>query len=159
MCRAGAFNLSYASLTSREALKALRELVTVDPVFWAEITQPRSRGTPPALTPQQAQSEDLEEVAIDIHGDDSEVPMIDVVAAHTQHPSMDLDRDRDDMLYVPGEEGGLMSTADAERTSTESVNGETVDASHVEGRGKRAKRPNVLYSSSFWLANDGSDEE
>ena len=85
--------------------------------------------------------------------------MIDVIAAHTQHPSMDLDRDCNDMLYVLGEEGGLMSTADAERTSTESVNGETVDASHVEGRCKCAKRPNVLYSSSFWLANDGSDEE
>ena len=42
MCQAGAFNLSYASLTSREALKALHELVTVDPVFWAEITQPCS---------------------------------------------------------------------------------------------------------------------
>jgi hypothetical protein len=146
-------------LAGHEASKALRKLVTVDPAFWAEITQPRSRGTPPALTPQQAQSEDLEEVAIDIHGDDSKVPMIDVVAAHTQHPSMDSDHDCNDMLYVPGEEGGLVSTADAERMSTESVNSEMVDASHVEGCGKHAKHPNVLNSSLFWLANDGSDEE
>jgi hypothetical protein len=35
-----------------------------------------------------------------------------------------------------------------------------VDVTHtVEGRGKRKKRANVLYSSKFWVANDGSDEE
>ena len=164
MCRAGAFNLSYTSLTSREASKALRELVTEDPTFWAEITQPRSRGgtpqhIPPALTFQQEQSEDLEEVALDIHGDDSKVPMTDVVFAHTQQSSR-VDCDDDDKLYVPGEGGGLVSTADAEGSSTEIVNGETVNAIQaIEGRGKRAKHANVLYSSTFWLANDGSDEE
>ena len=73
---------------------------------------------------------------------------------------MDSDCDRNDRLYVPGEDGGLESTADAEGASTESVKGETVDASHaIEGHGKRAKRANVLYNSAFWLANDGSDEE
>jgi hypothetical protein len=67
MCRAGAFNLSYASLTSHKALKALHKLVMVDPAFWAEITQPCSQGTPLALTMQQVQSENLKEVAIDVH--------------------------------------------------------------------------------------------
>ena len=140
MCRAGAFNLSYTSLTSRKASKALRGLVTEDPMFWAEITQPRSRGgtpqhVPPALTSQQEQSEDREEPALDIHGDDSEVPVMDVFA-HTQQSSQAMDCNND-RLYVPGEDGGLASTADAESSSTEFVKGETVDASQaIEGRGK-----------------------
>jgi hypothetical protein len=167
MCRAGDFNLSYTSLTSREALKALHELVTVDPMFWAEITQPRSQGSvpnhaPPTLTSLQEQTEDLEESAIDINGDDSEVPMTDVVSAHTQLECSDsMDCDDDDELYIPGEEGGLVSTADAECASLESVQGEVVDATQatqaVEGRGKCKKRANILYSSKFWVANDGSD--
>ena len=108
MCRAGEFNLSYTSLTSREASKALRELVTADPTFWAEITQPRSRGgvphhIPPKLTSHEEQLEDLEETPIDIHGDDSEVPMIDVISAHTNsfdRDSVDFDSDDADKLYI-----------------------------------------------------------
>ena len=166
MFRAGEFNLSYASLTSREASKALRELVTVDPTFWAEIMQPRSRGGVlhhllPTLTSQQEELEDLDESGIDIHGDDSEVPMADVISAHTQR-SDSMDCDDDDKLYIAGEEGGLVSTADAECALRESVNGETTDATlgsqAIEGRGKRKKRANVLYSSKFWVANDSSDE-
>ena len=163
MCRAGEFNLSYASLTSHEASKALCKLVTVDPMFWAEITQPCSQGgvphhAPPTLTSLQEQVEDLEESAIDIHGDDSEVPLTDVISVHTQLDSMDCDDN--DNLYILGEEGGLVSTADAESALLESVRDEVVDVTHtVEGRGKRKKRANVLYSSKFWVANDGSDEE
>jgi hypothetical protein len=166
MCRAGEFNLSYTSLTSREASKALRELVTVDPAFWAEITQSRSRGSIlPMLTSQQEALEDLEECAVDVHGDDSEVPMTDVISAHTQviEHADPMDHDNDDKLYIVGEEGGLVSIADAESTTMESVNGETTDATRasqaVEGRGKRKKCANVLYSSKFWVANDGSDED
>jgi hypothetical protein len=141
MCRAGEFNLSYASLTSREASKALHELVTVDPGFWAEITQPRSRGGiphhhPPPLTSQQEESEDVEECAVDIHGDDSEVPMTNVISAHTQYSdSMDCDdngnndgNNDNDKLYIVGEEGGLVSTADAESVAMESINGKIIDA-------------------------------
>jgi hypothetical protein len=108
--------------------------------------------------------EDLEESAIDIHGDDSEVPMTDVISVHAQSENTDsMDCDDDDKLYIPGEEGGLVSTADAESASMESVQGEVVDATQasqtVEGRGRRKKRSNILYSSKFWVANDGSDEE
>lgn len=167
MCRAGDFNLSYTSLTSHKASKALRKLVTVDPTFWVEITQPRSQGgvphhMPPTLTSLQEQTEDLEESAINIHGDDSEVPMTDVISAHTQlECSNSMDCDDNDELYILGEEGGLVSTADAECASMESVQGEVVDATQaseaVEGRGKRKKHANILYSSKFWVTNDGSD--
>ena len=171
MCRAGEFNLSYTSLTSREASKALRELVMVDPAFWAEITQPRSQGGvphhhPPALTSQQEELEDLEESAVNIHGDDSKVPMANVISAHTQYlNSMDCDDNGGDgdKLYIVGEEGGLVSTADAESAAMESINREIVDATQAtrvfEGHGKRRKYANILYSSKFWVANDGSDKE
>jgi len=52
--------------------------------------------------------EDLEESAIDIHGDDSEVPMTDLVSAHTQLECSDsMDCNDDDKLYILGEEGGF----------------------------------------------------
>ena len=158
------------SLTSREASKALRELVTADPTFWAEITQPCSRGgvphhIPPKLTSHEEQLEDLEETPIDIHGDDSEVLMIDVISAHTNSFNRDsagFDGDDVDKLYIVGEGGGLVSAADAESACIESVNGRIIDATQagqlVRGHGRRAKRANVLYSSNFWVTNDGSDE-
>jgi hypothetical protein len=116
----------------------------------------------PALTPQQEQSKDFEESATDIHGDDSEVPMADVVSVHTQNPSStDYDNDLTN-LYIPGEEGDLISTTDAESTFVESVKSEVVDT--IQGgqaikRGKQTKRANMLYSLTSWVANDGSDEE
>ena len=71
--------------------------------------------------------------------------------------AMDCNNDR---LYVPEKDGGFASTADAESSSTECMKGEMVDASQaIEGHGKQAKQENVLYSSMFWLANDGSDGE
>ncbi|KAI9507068.1 hypothetical protein F5148DRAFT_1368669 [Russula earlei] len=145
---------------SREASKTLRELVTVlsplvpqassspatcpctdtndalDPTFWVEITQPRSQGgvphhAPPTLTSLE-QMEDLEESAFDIHGDDSEVPMTDIVSVHTQlECSNSMDCDDDDKLYIPGEEGGLVLTADAECASVKSVQGEVVDTTQA----------------------------
>jgi hypothetical protein len=66
---------------------------------------------------------------------------------------VDLDNDND--LYIPDEEGGLVSTADTESASIESVDGEIIDATQanqaVEGHGKHTKCSNVLYSSKFWV--------
>ncbi|KAI9437381.1 hypothetical protein F5148DRAFT_1154394 [Russula earlei] len=86
--------------------------------------------------------EDLEESAIDIHGDDGEVPMTDIISMHTQlECSNSMDCNDDDELYIliPEEEGGLVLTADAECASVESVQGEVVDTTQasqaVEGHG------------------------
>ena len=38
MCRTGQFNLSYESLTSFNARETLRNLKTMNPEFWAELT-------------------------------------------------------------------------------------------------------------------------
>ena len=103
----------------------------VDPNFWAEITQPCSQGSvphhiPPTLTSHEKQLEDLEETPIDIHGDNSEVPMINVTSTHTNSfncDSVDFNGDDTDKLYIVGEEGGLVSAVDAESACIESVNG------------------------------------
>jgi hypothetical protein len=39
LCRTGNFNLSHASLTSAQALSALRELPTTNPTLYSEITR------------------------------------------------------------------------------------------------------------------------
>ena len=85
--------------------------------------------------------------------------MSNIISAHTRcSESMDLDNGN--YLYIPDEEGGLVLTADAESASIESVDGKIINATQanqaVEGCGKCA---NVLYSSKFWVANDGSNEE
>ena len=62
---------------------------------------------------------------------------------------MDLDNNSD--IYILDEEGGLVSTADTESASIESVDGEIINATQanqaVEGCGKCTKCANVLYSS------------
>jgi hypothetical protein len=39
LCRTGNFNLSHASLTSAQALSALRKLPTTNPTLYSEITR------------------------------------------------------------------------------------------------------------------------
>jgi len=136
-------------------------------MLWAEITQPCSQGgvphyAPPTLTSLQEQMEDLEESAINIHGDNSEVPMTDIISVHTQLECSDsMDCNDENKLYIPGEEGSFVSTADAECASMESIQGEVVDATQasqaVEGCSKCKKHGNNLYSSKIWVVNDGSD--
>ena len=81
MCKAGQFDLSYESLTSREARQALHDLPNTDPAFFAEISKPRSRSqhVAPVLSDDQVAQEDSE----DQYGgtdalDDSDVPVVDV---------------------------------------------------------------------------------
>jgi len=68
--------------------------------------------------------------------------MTDIVSAHTQLECSDsMDCDDGNELYILGEEGSLVSTADAECALMESIQGELVDATQatqaVEGCGKQ----------------------
>ncbi|KAG8786824.1 hypothetical protein FRC12_016212 [Ceratobasidium sp. 428] len=63
------FNLSYESLTSREARSAILELRSTDPTFYAEITS----GAPVTISEAQAQLEDLATEASTSDGDDPAV--------------------------------------------------------------------------------------
>lgn len=83
-----------------------------------------------------AKSEDLEESNLDVFGDDSEVPLKEVLRVQEEPPLDDRD-------YIFAEGGGLISNADAETAFVECVNNVTVDAT-PRGRGLRKKRKNVL---------------
>ena len=75
MCRAGEFNLSYESLTSRAARQNLRDLHETETEFLAELRRPRSHVLAPVLSHDEALLEDSEELELDIPGDDSSVPL------------------------------------------------------------------------------------
>jgi hypothetical protein len=156
MCKAGEFNLSYASLTSLEARRVLCELPESDPDFWAELTQPRTRLSAPALTTEEALEEDADAMDLDNPGDDSVVPL-EVVAE-----LMAGDADISDE-FVPGDEWGLVSTADAEETLREVIEGVEIDTTQAtkngEGRGQRKKMKNRLYPDDLWVNALGSEEE
>ena len=75
MCRAGEFNLSYESLTSRAARQTLRDLHETETEFLAELRRPRSHVLAPVLSHDEALLEDSEELELNIPGDDSSVPL------------------------------------------------------------------------------------
>jgi hypothetical protein len=147
MCKGGEFDLSFESLTSHAAQQALRDLPMTDPKFFAEITQPRSHiNVPPSLNPEQEALED----ALPDEGptDDSDVPFLEVHAHHheTLHPMIPTPLPDASQVYVPIKAGGLSSTACAEETLVESVDGEVVDVTPQEdsrGCSRRNRVKNV----------------
>lgn len=160
MCKAGDLNLSYESLTSFEAGQALRDLPVSDPAFYAELIGQRSRQPAPSLSADEAESEDLEENNLDVFGDDSGVPLKEVLRVQGEPVTETAGEviEGDDRDYLPEDGGGLISNADAETVFVECVNNVTVDAT-PRGRGLRTKRKNVLYSSNWWMDNSNSDSD
>jgi hypothetical protein len=158
MCKVNGFNLSYESLTSSETRQILRNLPETDPEFFAELTQPRSRVAAPTLTPEEATEEDSEVSEVNSPGDDTAVPLDAVIDAI--HGNLDVDD-----WFVPSEDGGLESTAEAEETLVEEVEGVKIDTTHLveklEGRGHRTKTKSKFYSdeSLKWWAKGKKGEQ
>lgn len=123
MCKGGEFDLSFESLTSHAIRQVLRELPTTDPVFFAELSQSRSHmDIVPSLTAEQVALEDAPSNNEIGPADDSDVPFLEVCAHH--HESLNTTPSVDPaQLYVPNGTDGLMSTAVAEDTLIESVDG------------------------------------
>ncbi|KAF8166376.1 hypothetical protein BJ912DRAFT_243071 [Pholiota molesta] len=147
MCRVGVHdaNLSYESLTSPTARQMLRDLPITDPDFFAELT--RVRNSPPVLTDEEAQLEDVEVSELDVPSDDSAVPLEAVEdALHGALPMDDIEQE-----FIVGEYG-LVSAAEAEETLVESVNDVVLDTTSIVdqglGRGRRKKFRNMLYLAS-----------
>lgn len=149
MCCVEDFNLSYKSLTSPEARRALRNLPETDPTFFAELTQPRSRVLAPSLTPEEALDKDVEFSELDNPGDDVVVPLEAV---------WDVMAGAESDQFVPGEEWGLESAAEAEETMVEVVDGIKIDTTHavkqLQGRGQRKRIRNKFYSDEAWVRTD-----
>ena len=161
MCRGGEFDLSFESLTSHEARRALRELPITDPALFAEISQPRSCvGVVPSLTPDEALLEDNppDEGA----EDDSDVPFAEVCAHH--YESLNTSPLDPAQIYLPNETGGLTSTAGSESILVEAVDDVVVNVTPdvtASGRGRRVRRKNVLYNGKWWHdhQDEGVDED
>jgi len=114
------------------------------------------------LSAKEAESEDLKEHNLDVFGDDSEVPLKEVlrVQGEVLPPAENADdvTEVDDCDYVTEVGGGLVSNADAKTAYIECVNNMTVDAT-PRGCGLWKKRKNVLYSSNWWTDNSNSDSD
>ena len=133
MCRVGEFNLSQASLTSAEALTALRELLRTNPALHKEFT-----GEEKVMTIDEGDELEFSEDCD--HDDESDIP-IDVVVNHV------LSEGSTPIAgFVVDDEGGLTRTGSAEDSDVEE-NGELDNKVDVEvpvviqlGRGHRIKR-------------------
>lgn len=159
MCRVGVDTntcLSYESLTSASTRQKLRELPETDPHFFAELS--RERNAPPLLTEEEVHLEDMESESpppIDIPGDDSVVPLDAVEdAVHGLLPAAELNQ-----AFIHGKYG-LVSTAEAEETLVESIDGVVIDTSssmaRVLGRGQRKKFRNRNYLANFEFTHDSN---
>ena len=129
MCKSGKFNLSYESLTSFKVGQALHDLPVSDPEFYAELVRQQSQQPAPTLSVEEAKFEDVEENNLDIFGDDSKVPLTEVLKAQ-EEPTLANEDDitpTDDHDYVLDDGGSLVSNADAEITFIECVNNTMVD--------------------------------
>ena len=85
----------------------------------------------------------------------SDVPLAELIAFRndTNSASIGAETGPGPEIYVPGEDGGLVSTADAESTAIEAVGDEIIDITPPEaagGRPRRTRRANVLYSNEWW---------
>ena len=161
MCKGGEFDLSFESLTSHAIRQVLRELPTTDPDFFAELSQSRSHmDIVPSLTAEQVALEDAPSNNEIGPADDSDVPFLEVCAHH--HESLNTTPSVDPaQLYVPNSTDGLMSTAVAEDTLIESVDGVVVDVTPEDDTRptRRIRRRNVLYNKDWWADSRGSDDE
>ena len=101
MCRAGQFNLSYESLTSFSARETFRNLKTMNPEFWAELTAIRSEE--PVADGRAVEEDDIDVQAAQFD-DDSDLPG-ETIIAHVHGCQVDG-------VEVWG--GHLMSTAATE---------------------------------------------
>ena len=125
MCRAGEFNLSYESLTSRAARQTLRDLHETETEFLAELRRPRSHVLAPVLSHDKALLEDSEELELDIPGDDSSVPL--EVVEDDIHGNFSTEPDQ---VFVMGQDG-LIPATEAEETLIEEVEGQVLDTTTV----------------------------
>ncbi|KAF8891917.1 hypothetical protein CPB84DRAFT_1848812 [Gymnopilus junonius] len=162
MCAARKFNLSYESLTSFEACHALHKLPQTDPEFFAELMQPRAQANVPILSKDQIAFEDVAP-SDSLPEDDSDVPLAELMAyqEEMQGTQMAVDAGMVDVeeVYVAEEDGGLVSTAEAEKTVIEAVGKEVIDttASTSLMQARRTRKKNVHYDNDWW--HDHADEE
>jgi hypothetical protein len=139
MCKAGGeFNLSFESLTSRDALHLLRDVEKNDPDTWKKISSRENLEKEPEEQPFSA-----------IEEDDSNVP----VAVLEEYLMSDHQVLRDG--YAIGQEGDILANQASEQYGEEIEAEALVEDEDLEefGRGKRRRVANQQYSA-FWRHYD-----
>ncbi|KAK6974778.1 hypothetical protein R3P38DRAFT_2811639 [Favolaschia claudopus] len=135
MCKVGEFNRSQASLTSPEALAALRDLPNTDPDLYQELTS-QSRD------PVDDVQEDLFNDEDHDYCDESDVPvevLIDHVISAGVAPLP--------AGFAATEDGSLARSGSAEDTELD-VNAD--DLPVATRRAKRSGKKNTLYAGAVW---------
>jgi hypothetical protein len=127
---------------------------TNDPTFWAELTKSETLVDLPNSNECQPENVDHETSLEDVLADDSDLAMPTLIGVMTGSELPDNVGTRDG--------AGLVSIADAENVDLQLESAEANPEANIEnkpkeeGRGKRPKFANKLYSA-FWRHNDGDD--
>lgn len=157
MCRGGAFNLSFESLTSRECREALRQLKKIDPEFYAELVQSESgQSDDTDLVMKGPVMEDATEVDTG-NDDDTSLPFLAVVNHVHGNGSREVLLDaagnlagsRDaESVEIAADDGGIAHLGEV---GIVDENGKENDGGdEVLGRGKRIKKASRHYPSDFF---------
>jgi len=132
MCRVGIFNASQASLTSADALLALRNLPKSNPTLYKQFTGEAEE----TVTVEPDEPTFFENEVID---DDSDIPM-DVILSHIMDEGVGRG-------FEANGEGNIERCGVAEDVETEIA---AVAPPLILGRGKRTKTTSTRYSTLVW---------
>ena len=133
MCRIGNFNASQASLTSADALTALRNLPRSNPALYKQFTG-EAEGTIMINEPEEQAFSENEVVE-----DDSDIPM-DVILSHIMEEDLGHG-------FEANDEGQIERTGIAEDVESEVA---AVAALLILGHGKRTKTTSTRYNTLAW---------
>lgn len=149
MCRVGTFNQSHASLTSPEALTALRKLATSNPILYKEFTASIHNIT----AGEDTEPDYFEELDDSVVVDESDTP-VDVVIEHIVDESASAPRG-----FLLRENGSLARSGRVEdpddvdegHASNEEVEDPIQVPEPVLGRGQRKKKISERYGLDLCL--------
>ncbi len=110
LCRVGNFNLSYKSLTSKEAKAKLLDVEENDPAFWAELTQrDKTSIATPGVIEGQPVPEDVDVGGTEEEFDDDSEVTTHAMVAHVVHGRLESG-------VKLTKQGDLVPSAEAEST-------------------------------------------
>jgi len=150
LCRVGAFNQSHASLTSPEALSALRKLATSNPGLYNEFTANIHNGVVDEDVEPNYFAESEEDIGV---VDESDTP-VDVVIEHIIAESAGAPQG-----FLVREDGGLARSGNVEdpdgADDTHMSEEQNEDLANVPepvlGRGQRKKKASQRYGLELQL--------
>ena len=139
LCRAGPFNLSHASLTSRQALEALRNLDKTNPTLFNELSSDTAQ--PSAVFEAESEPE-----FADVIEDASDIPL-EVVQQHIASNSLDTANG-----YAIDKNGYITRSSNVEDPDCidEASEAECATQPAVLGRGHRAKKATRPFGGVGW---------